>query len=52
MYVKFILNNEIDGNFYHFYFDEPNILFIGYKDKEESKIKIIQLNEYEIKNFI
>ena len=47
---KFIVPN--DAYFYHFYFEEPNIIFLGFKDKDGTKIKIIQLNKDEIKTFI
>ena len=39
--------------FYRFYFEKPNILFFGYKDKDDdSNIKIIMLTNDEIKYFI
>ena len=50
IYSRFIVLNE--AYFYHFYFEEPNIIFLGFKDKEGAKIKIIQLNKDEIKTFI
>ena len=49
---RFIISSEINYYFYHFYFEEPNIIFLGFKDKEGAKIKIIQLQKDEIKNFI
>ena len=38
--------------FYHFYFEKPNIIYFGIKNKEGSKIKIFILNEEEMRNFI
>ena len=51
VFSRFIMN-ETNLYFYHFYFEEPNILYFGFKDNEGAKIKIIQLNKDEIKNFI
>ena len=53
IFSRFIINNDTYHYFYyHFYFEEPNILYFGFKDNEGAKIKIIQLNKDEIKNFI
>ena len=49
---RFIISDETNYYFYHFYFEEPNIIYLGFKDKEGAKIKIIQLQKDEIKNFI
>jgi len=49
---RFVLGDDVGCSFYHFYFEEPNIIFIGFRDKEGTKIKIIQLSRDEIKNFI
>ena len=49
---RFVFGGDVDCSFYHFYFEEPNIIFIGFRDKEGTKIKIIQLSRDEIKNFI
>ena len=50
---RFVLTDDnTDCYFYHFYFEEPNVIFIGFKDKDGNKIKIIQLNNSEIKKFI
>ena len=50
IFSRFIISNEC--YFYHFYFEEPNIIFLGFKDNEGAKIKIIQIGKDEIKNFI
>ena len=52
IFSRFIISGEGNCYFYHFYFEEPNIIFLGFKDKEGAKIKIIQLNKDEIKTFI
>ena len=52
LFSRFIVSNDIEYYFYHFYFEEPNIIFLGFKDNEGAKIKIIQLNNDEIKTFI
>ena len=52
IFSRFIISGEVNCYFYHFYFEEPNIIFLGFKDKEGAKIKIIQLNKDEIKTFI
>ena len=51
IYSKFVFPKE-DCYFYHFYFEKPNILFFGYKDKEDSNIRIVMLTNDEIKYFI
>ena len=43
--------NQNDCLFYHFYFEKPNILYFGFKDKEGSKIRLIVLNSEEVKYF-
>ena len=48
---RFVIPNE-ECIFYNFYYERPNILFFGYKDKDGSKIRIVFLNSDEIKNFI
>ena len=51
---KLIFSRYINQNeclFYHFYFEKPNILYFGFKDKEGSKIRLIVLNSEEIKYF-
>jgi len=50
LYSRFIVSNE--SLFYHFYFEKPNIIFFGLKDEEGSKIKLIMLDQNEIKFFI
>lgn len=50
LYSRFIISNEC--LFYHFYFEKPNIIFFGLKDEEGSKIKLIKLDQSEIKFFI
>ena len=50
LYSRFIISNEC--LFYHFYFEKPNIIFFGLKDEEGSKIKLIILDQSEIKFFI
>ena len=54
LYSRFIISSEDENDclFYHFYFEKPNIIFFGFKDKEGSKIKLIVLNNGEIKYFI
>ena len=52
IYFRFIRGKDDKFYMYHFYFEEPNILYIGFKDNEGAKIKIIQLNNDEIKTFI
>ena len=53
IFSRFIISDESEVClFYHFYFEEPNIIFFGYKDKEGTKIKIVQLPKDEIKYFI
>ena len=37
---KFIVPN--DAYFYHFYFEEPNIIFLGFKDKDGTNIPFAQ----------
>ena len=31
IYSRFILGDDVDCSFYHFYFEEPNIIFIGFR---------------------
>jgi len=52
IFSRFIISDTYHYFYYHFYFEEPNILYFGFKDNEGAKIKIIQLNKDEIKNFI
>jgi len=53
IFSRFIISDESEVClFYHFYFEEPNIIFIGFRDKEGTKIKIVQLPKDEIKYFI
>ena len=54
LYSRFIISSEDENEclFYHFYFERPNIIFFGFKDKEGSKIKLITLDKGEIKYFI
>ena len=50
LFSRFIISNEC--LFYHFYFEKPNIIFFGLKDEEGSKIRLIKLEQNEIKFFI
>ena len=54
LFSRFIISSEDENecSFYHFYFEQPNIIFFGFKDKEGSKIRLIVLNKDEIKYFI
>ena len=54
LYSRFIISSEDENEclFYHFYFEKPNIIFFGFKDQEGSKIKLIVLNNGEIKFFL
>ena len=52
IHFRFVEGKDTKFYMYHFYFEEPNILYIGFKDNEGAKIKIIQLNNDEIKTFI
>jgi hypothetical protein len=54
LYSRFIISSEDENDclFYHFYFEKPNIIFFGFKDKDGSKIKLIVLNNGEIKYFL
>ena len=54
LFSRFIISSEDENNclFYHFYFEQPNIIFFGFKDNEGSKIRLIMLNKEEIKYFI
>ena len=45
-----VTNNE--GNCFHFHFEKPNIIYYGIKDKNESKIIIIYLEEKDEKKFL
>ena len=51
IFSRFVIPNE-ECYFYNFYFEKQNILFFGYKDKEGSKIRIVALNNDEIKYFM
>ena len=51
IYCKTIDDNK-NNNFYHFHFEKPDTIYFGLKNNEESKIKIIKLNENEINNHI
>ena len=51
IFSRFVIPNE-ECYFYNFYFEKPNVLFFGYKDKEGSKIRIVVLNNEEMKKFI
>ena len=51
LFSRFVIPNE-ECYFYNFYFEKPNVLFFGYKDKEGSKIRIVVLNNEEMKQFI
>ena len=50
IYSRFLISKEC--LFFQFYFEKPNILFLGYKDKDGSKIRIDVLNKDEMKQFI
>ena len=50
IFSRFLVSKECC--FYHFYFEKPNILFLGYKDNDGSKIRIVVLNQDEMKQFI
>ena len=39
-------------NSFHFLFEEPNIIYYGYKDNNYTRIKIIYLQQNEIKNIL
>ena len=51
IYSRFVIPKE-ECLFYHFYFEKPNILFFGYKEKDDSNIRIIKLTNDETKYFI
>ena len=51
IFSRFIIGNE-ECLFYNFYFEKPNILFFGYKDKDGSKIRIVVLNNDDIRYFL
>ena len=51
IFSRFVIPKE-ECLFYHFYFEKPNILFFGYKEKDDSNIRIIKLTNDETKYFI
>ena len=51
IFSRVVIPNE-ECYFYNFYFEKPNVLFFGYKDKKGSKIRVVVLNRDEMKYFI
>ena len=52
IHCKFINVTETKSYLYHFYFEEPNKIFLGINNIEEDKVKIIELINDEVKAFI
>ena len=51
IYSKTIIDNG-GNNLFHFHFEKPNTLYYGVKEKDETKIKIINIEENEEKYFL